>query len=373
MSTGRRSSQSMRCKSSRGGIAAQAAVENRVTIPGKLDFFLDQRGISLRRRIVETVSGREAVAEKQNRARRVPGTRRRGERYQQKRENRAEKHARNYPPTRSVGKRWPGCARRRMRHIRGARLSRPWKIRRSSKSANSTKTYRSGERGIDGAQGGQLLSGSRRDVRHRRAVGQRQDDAARPLRRARPGDERLGRAGRRGAGRSRRGCPAHRGSQRAHRVRVPEFSSSCRRSPTLENVMVPAELRPGKRPAHGVLADAATDLLRQSRPRRPPGSLSRATLPASSSSAWRWPARSSTAHASCSPTSPPATSTPRRAPASSICSSTQLAGRDSVGARKRTTRTCRFDRPARSACETGRRLIERCPVARPFAIVRADC
>ncbi len=130
-------------------------------------------------------------------------------------------------------------------------------------------------------------------MRHRRALGQRQDDAARPLRRAGPGDERLA------------SCwPAWRWTtlDEDARARVRNEHTgfvfqNFQLVPTLtalENVMVPAELRPGNAAAR----TASWPTPRPTSCGRSGSKTARGIIPrnspAANSSAWRWPGRSST-------------------------------------------------------------------------------
>ena len=145
--------------------------------------------------------------------------------------------------------------------------------------------------------------------RHRRAVGQRQDHAARPARRARPADRRHGPPRRPGARRARRGR-ARAAARREGRLRLPVLPAHphphrARERPGPARAARRGRRRPGRRAA------------RAGGPRRPRRTTTRPSSPAASSSAWRWRARSARGPGSCSPTSPPATSTPPPAPRSS--------------------------------------------------------
>ena len=177
--------------------------------------------------------------------------------------------------------------------------------RRRPRLRHSPSTRRYGRARRPSTPARRLARGARRPVHGRHgAVGLGQVDAHAPARRPRPPDR-----GQVDVGGARHHHDARQGADQAaphaHRVRLPEFNLL----PTLtaeENILLPLTIAGTKGPARD-----ARHADRARRPRRPPPPPPGRALRRPAAARRRRPGARSPSRRSCSPTSRPATSTPR--------------------------------------------------------------
>ena len=174
-----------------------------------------------------------------------------------------------------------------------------------------TRTYGDGRRGRRGPARRRRELPARAVRRRHGPVRLGQVDAHAPARRARQADLGHG-ADRRPRDHDHGRRRAHAPAPRPHRLRVPVLQPAADAERRAER-RAAAQARRRARRSDGWVAR----LLDERRPRRPAPPQARPSSRAASSSASPSRARSSTSRPWCSPTSPPATSTPRRAPRSS--------------------------------------------------------